>query len=81
MKHQGLTAVLCVIWAATLLYGEMFAFWVPSLGICSWPHHHLRPSTHSPYTSNSTVLLRLHCSHVFIRFRFLIVIQSHEGEN
>ncbi|KAF5479330.1 hypothetical protein F2P56_000162 [Juglans regia] len=55
MKHQGLTAVLCVIWAATLLYGEMFAFWVPSLGTCSWPHHHLRPSIHSPYPSNSTM--------------------------
>uniref|UniRef100_A0A5B7B5Z3 Calcineurin-like phosphoesterase domain-containing protein n=1 Tax=Davidia involucrata TaxID=16924 RepID=A0A5B7B5Z3_DAVIN len=34
----NLTAFLCVVWAASLLYGEMFAFWVPSLWACSWPH-------------------------------------------
>ncbi|GFY97271.1 Calcineurin-like metallo-phosphoesterase superfamily protein [Actinidia rufa] len=34
----SLTAFLCVVWAATLLYGEMFAFWMPSLWSCSWPH-------------------------------------------
>ncbi|XP_058226971.1 uncharacterized protein C630.12 isoform X1 [Rhododendron vialii] len=43
----NLTVVLCVIWAATLLYGEMFAFWVPSFLTCSWPHHlrHRSPSS------------------------------------
>lgn len=41
---MSLTAVLCVLWAATLLYGEMFAFWWPSLSSsCSWPRPH--PST------------------------------------
>ncbi|KAA8541560.1 hypothetical protein F0562_022712 [Nyssa sinensis] len=34
----NLTAFLCVLWAASLLYGEMFAFWVPPLWTCSWPH-------------------------------------------
>ncbi|CAA0292729.1 unnamed protein product [Arabidopsis thaliana] len=37
--HHKLTVALCLIWAATILYGEMFAFWVPSLFTCSWPHH------------------------------------------
>ncbi|XP_071724202.1 cell division control protein 1-like, partial [Rutidosis leptorrhynchoides] len=30
MKQAELTAVLCGIWVATILYGEMFAFWIPS---------------------------------------------------
>ncbi|GMP87314.1 hypothetical protein CsSME_00039739 [Camellia sinensis var. sinensis] len=34
----NLTAALCLIWAATLLYGDMFTFWVPFLWSCSWPH-------------------------------------------
>ncbi|KAL1829324.1 hypothetical protein ACET3Z_007736 [Daucus carota] len=34
----NLTAMLCLIWALTLLYGEMFAFWLPSVFTCSWPH-------------------------------------------
>ncbi|XP_008228088.1 PREDICTED: uncharacterized protein C630.12 isoform X1 [Prunus mume] len=38
MKQAELTGLLCVIWAVTLLYGEMVAFWRPSLGSCSWPH-------------------------------------------
>ncbi|CAK9144706.1 unnamed protein product [Ilex paraguariensis] len=41
----NLTLVLCLIWAASLLYGEMFAFWLPSMWTCSWPHHHSRFST------------------------------------
>ncbi|GAV84320.1 LOW QUALITY PROTEIN: Metallophos domain-containing protein [Cephalotus follicularis] len=50
MKVQELTVLLCFIWAATLLYGEMLAFWVPTLCSCSWPH----PSnTHN--NSNSTM--------------------------
>ncbi|XP_075658234.1 uncharacterized protein C630.12 isoform X2 [Castanea sativa] len=40
MKQRELTVVLCIIWAVSLLYGEMFAYWVPSLWACSWPHHH-----------------------------------------
>uniref|UniRef100_A0A1J3IGF6 Calcineurin-like phosphoesterase domain-containing protein n=1 Tax=Noccaea caerulescens TaxID=107243 RepID=A0A1J3IGF6_NOCCA len=39
--HHKLTVTLCLIWAATILYGEMFAFWLPPLFTCSWPHHHL----------------------------------------
>ncbi|XP_059449328.1 uncharacterized protein C630.12 isoform X1 [Corylus avellana] len=50
MKQKELTVVLCVIWAVSLLYGEMLAFWVPSSWTCSWPHHHLRATT----LSNST---------------------------
>ncbi|KAL2336330.1 hypothetical protein Fmac_010776 [Flemingia macrophylla] len=38
MKQHELTLLLCLIWALTLLYGEMFAFWVPPLLTCSWPH-------------------------------------------
>ncbi|XP_062087982.1 uncharacterized protein C630.12 isoform X2 [Humulus lupulus] len=40
MKQRELTSLLCVIWAVTLLYGEMVAYWVPSLWSCSWPHLH-----------------------------------------
>lgn len=32
-----LAVFLSLIWALTLLYGEMFSFWVPFLS-CSWPH-------------------------------------------
>ncbi|XP_048128559.1 uncharacterized protein C630.12 isoform X2 [Rhodamnia argentea] len=38
MKQAELTGLLCVAWAISLLYGEMLAYWVPSLGSCSWPH-------------------------------------------
>ncbi|KAK1296238.1 hypothetical protein QJS10_CPB15g01499 [Acorus calamus] len=31
-----LTLVLCVVWALSLLYGEMVSYWVP-LWSCSWP--------------------------------------------
>lgn len=31
------TVFLCLVWAVTILYGEMFAFWLPSLWKCSWP--------------------------------------------
>ncbi|KAD6794749.1 hypothetical protein E3N88_05645 [Mikania micrantha] len=31
---SNLTVFFCIIWAATLLYGEKFAYWVPT---CSWP--------------------------------------------
>ncbi|XP_050381613.1 uncharacterized protein C630.12 [Argentina anserina] len=40
MKLSELTALLCLIWALTLLYGEMLAFRLPSLSTCRWPHHH-----------------------------------------
>ncbi|KAL6144372.1 hypothetical protein ACLB2K_055066 [Fragaria x ananassa] len=39
MKPSELTAVLCLIWALTLLYGEMLAFRLLSLATCGWPHH------------------------------------------
>ncbi|XP_019196713.1 PREDICTED: uncharacterized protein C630.12 [Ipomoea nil] len=32
-----LTIFLTLVWALSLLYGEMFAFWIPSLWTCSWP--------------------------------------------
>ncbi|KAL3511545.1 hypothetical protein ACH5RR_024262 [Cinchona calisaya] len=35
----SLTVFLSIIWSVSILYGEMFAFWVPSLWTCSWPHH------------------------------------------
>ena len=38
MKLPELTALLCLIWALTLLYGEMLAFRLPSLTACQWPH-------------------------------------------
>lgn len=38
MKQQELTLLLCLIWALTLLYGEMFSYWLPPLFTCSWPH-------------------------------------------
>ncbi|CAI8607792.1 unnamed protein product [Vicia faba] len=38
MKQKELTFLLCLIWALTLLYGEMFAYWLPSIFTCSWPH-------------------------------------------
>ncbi|KAL1203798.1 hypothetical protein V5N11_027672 [Cardamine amara subsp. amara] len=38
-QHHKLTVALCLIWAATILYGEMFAFWLPPLFTCYWPHH------------------------------------------
>ncbi|KAF7843707.1 metallophosphoesterase 1-like [Senna tora] len=50
MRHE-LTVLLCILWALTLLYGEMFAYWVPSLLTCSWPH--LLRSSSSNSTSNS----------------------------
>lgn len=37
-QHHKLTLVLCGIWVFTLLYGEMFAFWLPFQSSCSWPH-------------------------------------------
>lgn len=33
----NIATLLCAIWVVTLLYGEMFSFWVPSLWGCSWP--------------------------------------------
>lgn len=48
----NLTAVMCLIWAATLLYGEMFAFWVPSMWSCSWPHLRHRSMSEVEYSSD-----------------------------
>ncbi|XVE89218.1 hypothetical protein DITRI_Ditri19aG0132700 [Diplodiscus trichospermus] len=53
-EHEKLTLVLCLIWTATILYGEMFSFLMPSLFSCSWPH--LSPSS----TSNSSMNGRLY---------------------
>lgn len=56
-QHHKLTLALCGIWAATILYGEMLAFWVPSLWSCSWPHLH-----HLPRSSANTMVIHLHSS-------------------
>ncbi|XP_010278409.1 PREDICTED: uncharacterized protein C630.12 [Nelumbo nucifera] len=34
---RKVTLFLCCVWALSLLYGEMFAFWVAPLWSCSWP--------------------------------------------
>ncbi|XP_008783507.3 uncharacterized protein C630.12 [Phoenix dactylifera] len=44
-----LTLFLCCLWALTLLYGEMFAYWIP-LWSCSWPQLH--PSSSSSSVDN-----------------------------
>lgn len=46
---------LSIIWALSILYGEMFAFWVPSLWSCSWPHHLRHPSSSSVKRLNDSV--------------------------
>ncbi|XP_021297245.1 uncharacterized protein C630.12 isoform X2 [Herrania umbratica] len=48
-EHEKLTLVLCLIWTATILYGEMFSFLMPSRFSCSWPH------LSSSSTSNSSM--------------------------
>ncbi|KAI4355342.1 hypothetical protein L6164_004123 [Bauhinia variegata] len=53
MKQLELTVLLCTIWALTLLYGEMFAYWVPSLFTCSWPHLLRSPPSNSTSQTNS----------------------------
>ncbi|KAI3463178.1 hypothetical protein Pfo_019841 [Paulownia fortunei] len=40
----NLTVFLSILWALNLLYGEWFAYLVPSLWTCSWPHLQ-RPSS------------------------------------
>ncbi|XP_041991466.1 uncharacterized protein C630.12-like isoform X1 [Salvia splendens] len=42
-----LTVFLSLFWALNLLYGEWFAYLVPSQWTCSWPHLQ-RPSNFSP---------------------------------
>lgn len=37
-KSWKLTLFFCLIWTVSLLYGEMFAYWLPFLWSCSWPH-------------------------------------------
>ncbi|XP_057454976.1 uncharacterized protein C630.12 isoform X2 [Lotus japonicus] len=56
MKQRELTVLLCLIWALTLLYGEMFAYWLPSLFTCSWPHL-LRTTTTTTTPSSSSTLM------------------------
>ncbi|TYH91844.1 uncharacterized protein C630.12 isoform X5 [Gossypium hirsutum] len=48
--HEKLTLLLCLIWTATILYGEMFSFYMPFLFSCSWPH--LSSSSSSDSTMN-----------------------------
>ncbi|XP_021720354.1 uncharacterized protein C630.12-like isoform X1 [Chenopodium quinoa] len=38
-KTWKLSLFFCMIWTITILYGEMFAYWVPFLWSYSWPHH------------------------------------------
>ncbi|CAA7401135.1 unnamed protein product [Spirodela intermedia] len=37
LSLSRLTLLLCCAWAGTLLYGEMFTYWLP-FWTCSWPH-------------------------------------------
>ncbi|XP_017626816.1 uncharacterized protein C630.12 isoform X2 [Gossypium arboreum] len=48
--HEKLTLLLCLIWTATIIYGEMFSFYMPFLFSCSWPH--LSSSSSSDSTMN-----------------------------
>lgn len=52
MKQHELTLLLCLIWALTLLYGEMFAYWLPPLFTCSWPHLLHSSSSSTTQTDN-----------------------------
>ncbi|KMZ57859.1 Serine/threonine phosphatase-like protein [Zostera marina] len=46
-----LTLFLCCAWVASLLYGEMFAYWVP-LWSCSWPRRHSPAMDADPSQTN-----------------------------
>ncbi|XP_047332028.1 uncharacterized protein C630.12 [Impatiens glandulifera] len=50
---RNLTLVLTLLWTATILYGEMFAFWLPSLWTCSWPHLTRQSPSSSSSSSNA----------------------------
>ncbi|XP_020202834.1 uncharacterized protein C630.12 [Cajanus cajan] len=52
MKQHELTLLLCLIWALTLLYGEMFAYWLPPIFTCSWPHLLHSSSSSTTQTDN-----------------------------
>ncbi|XP_057535708.1 uncharacterized protein C630.12 [Amaranthus tricolor] len=43
-KSLKLTLFFCIVWSLSLLYGEMFAYWLPFLWTCSWPHLHYHHS-------------------------------------
>lgn len=43
-KMWKITVFLSIVWALSLLYGEWFAFLMPSLWSCSWPHLHRQSS-------------------------------------
>ncbi|KAL5062535.1 hypothetical protein RYX36_024272 [Vicia faba] len=47
MKQKDLTFFFCIIWALTLLYGEMLAYWLPSIETCSWPHFKVQTNNDS----------------------------------
>lgn len=69
-QHHKLTLVLCGIWVFTLLYGEMFAFWLPFQSSCSWPH------LSSPPTS--TVILSFYFQQTFISCYYFIFASLHK---
>ncbi|CAH9076975.1 unnamed protein product [Cuscuta europaea] len=50
-----LTIFLTLAWALSLLYGEMFSFWVPFLWTCSWP----RPSSSMERVDNPGDYVRI----------------------
>ena len=60
---SNLTVFLCLIWAATILYGEKFAFRLPPYFTCSWPWP-------SPPVINSFLHLQLICYIHFLLFWF-----------
>ncbi|XP_031252541.1 uncharacterized protein C630.12 isoform X3 [Pistacia vera] len=63
-QHQKVTVVLCLTWVLTLLYGEMFAFWLPFLYSCSWS----QPDSSSSSTNSS---LRINASGDFVKVAVL----------
>ncbi|KAL9228458.1 hypothetical protein vseg_004041 [Gypsophila vaccaria] len=52
-KTRKLTIIFTIIWSINILYGEMFAFWVPFFCTCSWPHLHSSSSLISGGRSQS----------------------------
>ncbi|KAL9682872.1 hypothetical protein QQ045_014682 [Rhodiola kirilowii] len=51
----NIATLLCIIWVVTLLYGEMFAFWVPSIWACSWPQLRQPSANYTRINSEGTL--------------------------
>lgn len=70
-KSWKLTFFFCLIWALTILYGEMFAYWLPFLWSYSWPHLH---SSSSLVTSpSSSIFFSNFCACLLVSFTNLLI--------